>query len=89
MFPIFVEVFLIPSKVDLARPKALCILSPPPTYKFYPEDPLEVDEVPPGCLIAEFPRMVFALLRNMKRKLMIGVAFFLFVPNGIVHNGGS
>ena len=62
---------------------------PPPTYKLNPKDPLEVDSVPPGRLIAEFPRMMSGLMRNMKRKLMVGVAFVLFVPNATSHNGGS
>ena len=33
--------------------------------------------------------MMFSFLRNMKSKLMVGVAFFLFFPTAITHNGGS
>ena len=33
--------------------------------------------------------MVFALLRSMKIKFMVGVAFVLFVPTAISQNGGS
>ena len=84
---IFVKVFFqIPDKVDLALPRALLILSPP-KYKLYTEDPLEVCSVPPGLLMAEFPRMMFALLRNMKRKFVVRVAFVLFVPTSIAHDG--
>ena len=32
--------------------------------------------------------MMFALLRNKKRKLMIGVEFVLFVPTVIARDGG-
>ena len=33
--------------------------------------------------------MMIALLRNMKRKLMVGVTFFLFVPTLSACDGGS
>ena len=62
---------------------------PPPTYKFHPEDPLEVDDVPLRILMAEFPRMIFALIRNMKSKFMVGLLFSMFVTNTILYNGGS
>ena len=61
----------------------------PPPYKLHHEYPLEFDAVPLGRLIAEFPRMMFAFLRNMKRKLMVGVAFVLFVPISNTKCGGS
>ena len=61
---------------------------PPPTYKLNPEDPLEVDAVPLGHLIAELTIMMFAFLSNKKRKLMDGVAFLLFVPTKIARRGG-
>ena len=32
--------------------------------------------------------MIFALLSNIKSKLMVGVSFYLFVPTAILHNGG-
>ena len=54
-----------------------------------PEDLLEVYAVPLGHLILEFPRIMFALLRNTKKKLMFGVAFVLFVPTAIARDGGS
>ena len=62
---------------------------PPPTYKLHTKDPREFDAVTLGRLIAEFPRVMFALLRNMKRKLVVGVAFVLFVPTAIARDGGS
>ena len=65
----------------------MCILSHP-TYKFHPEDPLEVDAVPLGHLVAELPRFFFAFLRNIKSKLMDVVALVLFIPNAIAHTGG-
>ena len=33
--------------------------------------------------------MMFALMSNMKSKLMVGVVFVLFVPNAIARGGGS
>ena len=41
-----------------------------------------------GRLIAEFPIMMFALIRNIKSKLMVRVAFVLFFPTSIAHNVG-
>ena len=53
-------------------PKSFVDYLPHPTYKFHPEDPLEIDDVPLGRLIAEFPRMMYTLLSNMKSKMMVG-----------------
>ena len=33
--------------------------------------------------------MMFALIRNMKRKYMVGVEFILFVPTVTAHDSGS
>ena len=73
---------------SLSSPRYLSI-SPPPTYKLHPKYPLEVDAVPLGRIIAEFPRMIFSSLKKMKRKLMVGVDFVLFVITAIAQNGGS
>ena len=65
-------------------------MNPPPhthTFNLHPKDQLEVCAVTLGHLIAEFPRIIFALLRNMKRKLMVGVEFVPFVPTTISNNG--
>ena len=50
------------------------------TYKLYLKYPMEVDSVPLGSLIAELPRMVFAFMRNMSRKFMVGLAFVNIFP---------
>ena len=68
--------------------KSIVVSIPHPTYELHPQYPLEVDDIPPGRIISELPIMMFALLINMKRKLIVGVAFFLFVPTAISHNGG-
>ena len=80
--------FRITAKEDLELPRALWVLSTP-TYKFHPKDPLEVDAIPLGCLIAEFARIMSALLRNKKRKIMVGVEFVLFFFTEIAHGGES
>ena len=47
----FVKIFIQnPSKVYLSSPRALWILSTPPTYKLFPGDPPEVNAVPLGYL---------------------------------------
>ena len=61
----------------------------PHTYKLHPEGPLEVDDVPLGNIIAELTGRMFSLMRNMKIKFMVGVAFALFVPAPIANIGGS
>ena len=83
---LFVKVFLQrPAKEDLACPRDFLII-PPPTYKLQPKVPLEVDNLPIGHIIEEFPIMVFLLVSNMKRKLMVGVEIVVFVTNEITHN---
>ena len=86
---IFVKVFYNPFQGIFSTPKIFVDSPLPPTYNLLPEYPLVVDAVPFGSLIAEFPRTMFSLSRNTKRKLMVGVAFVLFVPTEIERDGGS
>ena len=88
MFSVFVKKFSNPCQGRFSTPKSF-LDYPPPTYKLYPEDLLEVDDVPLGLLVAELSRIMFTLLRNIKRKLMIVVAFVLFVTTTIFHIGIS
>ena len=79
-----------PLQVIFSIPKSFVDYLPPlPIYKFHPKDPLEVDAIPLGCLIAEFARIMSALLRNKKRKIMVGVEFVLFFFTEIAHGGES
>ena len=66
------------------------ILSPlPPLYELHPEDPLEVYTVPIECCIAGLTRIMFGLLRKMRRKMMVAEAFDLLVPVTLELDGGS
>ena len=64
-------------------PKRFVDSLPPLTYKLHPKDPLGVEYIPRGRLIAEFPKMMFAFLRSTKKKLIVGISFVLFFPNAI------
>ena len=50
---------------------------------------LEVDRVPYECSVVGLSRMMFDLLRKMKREMMVAEAFVLFFPVTIEINGGS
>ena len=69
-------------------PKSFVGSIPPPTIGF-PEDPMEVDDVPLVRLIEESPIPMFDLLSIMKTKWIVGIVFIMFVPTAISHNGGS
>ena len=86
---IFVKVFSEYLPGWIYHDQDICGFSTPPTYNFHPQNPPEIDAVPLGHLIAEFPRIMLAFLMNMKRKFMFGVAFALFVPTATAHNGGT
>ena len=55
----------------------------------HPNDSLEVDTVPFEFYIVGLTRMMFGLLRNMKREIMVAEAFVLFFPVALEINGGS
>ena len=65
------------------------MISPRLTYKLYPKDTLEVDDVPLGRIIVELPRMMFDFVDNMESKLMVRLEFVLFVITVISYYGGS
>ena len=56
-------------------------IHPSLAYKFHPQDPQKVDTIRLGSLIAYFPKIIPGLIRNMERKLILGVSFVLFVKN--------
>ena len=53
------------------------------------EDRLEVDTIQFECGMAALARMMFGLLRMMKREMMVAEAFALFFPVTLQFNGGS
>ena len=55
----------------------------------HPKDPLEVDTVSFGCCIAGVTRMMFGLMRKIKRKIMVDEAFVLYFPVTSELNGGG
>ena len=54
--------------------------SPYPAYDLNPKEPLEIEAATLERLIVDVPRMMLGLLNTMKRRLIFGVAFSLFVP---------
>ena len=79
----------IPAKLDSAFPRALMVISAPPSYELHPKDPLEFYTVTFGHFIAGVTRMIFGLLSKMKRKMIVVEAFVLFFSVTPELNGGS
>ena len=66
------------------------ILSPLPLlYELHPEDPLEFYTVSIECCIAGLTRIMFGLLRKMRRKMMVAEAFDLLFPVTLELDGVS
>ena len=86
---LYIFFFRISFKVDSAFSRYLLILSPPSSHYLHPEDPLEFYTVAFGCCITGVTRMMFGLLSNIKSKVMVAEAFFLFFPVTPELNGGS
>ena len=70
-------------------PKSSVDSLPPPSYDLQPKYPLEIDTVTFVICIARVIRMMYCLLSNTKRKMMVAEAFVLFFPVTPELNGGS
>ena len=68
-----------PSKVDLSFPRDFGF-SPSLICKFHPKYSPQVDTIPIGSLIVDVSIIMIGMLKNTKRKLMVGLAFTMFVP---------
>ena len=85
----FVKVFFKKLPSNIYHAQDLCVLSPSPAYNFHTEYPPKVDPVPLGSFVANVPIMMLGLLKNIKRGLMGGLAYLLFVNTESSHGGGS
>ena len=71
--------FFYPVKEDLVSPEYFCIIYQPPTYDLRLKDPPEIEAETLGIIIADVPRIMLGLIRNMKSRLIFLVAFVLFI----------